>query len=236
MIVTRLFLQDQSDKCPPRNRKRKEAPRRAIVSTRVSTRQERKLFFELLEEHNPEGRTEVGWSRMTAAWNTYVSDRLNEGSSMELVGINPKTPFHLRDFFKEHTRKVEVQQAINFSPALREEHAALNNTLGARVWSSESPAQVVPSFQYAPTPLFIPQHPGLQYPPAVPQAAFFSVPMQAGQPPVYPTAAHAAGSRFVSGQHQVDVGRGSNRGGKGKGKVCTRCGKPTLGHKKKSCD
>lgn len=68
-----------------------------IVSTKVSTPQEQKLYFKLLEEFNPEGKSKVGWFCMSAAWNTHLSDRLNEGSSVGIVRINPKTPFHLRD-------------------------------------------------------------------------------------------------------------------------------------------
>lgn len=262
LLRSRICMQVQAKESPsrPRKRMKKETPRRAIVSTQVSSPQERKLFFELLEEHNPEGRSEIGWSRMSAAWNTYLSKRLNEGSSPSLLGINPKTPFHLRDFFREHTKMVEVQQAINFSPALREEHTALNNSLGSRTWSNNPPAQHVPSLQPQPT-LFSPshyftatpspfpplhvfssQHPAFSPSQFSPQAVPVPNPPQVAQylgNPSFASLAYdhipAQPLRNIQGANASTLGP-KRPGGRGKGKTCTSCGKPTLGHKKKSCN
>lgn len=254
-----MWMQTHVEESPSRGKKRKkkETPRRAIVSTQVSSPQERKLFFELLGEHNPEGRSEVGWSRMSAAWNTYLSERLNEGSSLGLLGINPKTPFHLRDFFREHTKKVEVQQAINFSPALREEHAALNNSLGSRIWSDASPAEPVPSLQPQPTllapphyftaapPPFPPLHVFSSQPPALNPSQFFPGAVPVLNPPhaaqylgnpsfAYPASIYTGAQplRNIQGPNASTL-EPKRPGGKGKGKTCTSCGKPTLGHKKR---
>jgi hypothetical protein len=169
---------------------------------------------------------------MTVAWNTHLSDLLNASgdNNSKSLGIFPKMSVQLRGFYKEHIKQVQVQQSLNYSPATREEHAAMNRSLNERFWGDETPFSVtppaLPTHAQNPTPSPYPapflESSALTYSSQQPHGTVV------GQP-----------SYFVNQQRIVqDFGPTSNaptRGGKGKGKICTKCKRPTLGHPKKSC-
>lgn len=103
------------------------------LASPIRTLEDCALFFKLLEEHNPAGK-DSGWSSMTVAWNTYLSKLLNASGdhNSRSLGIFPKMFVQLRGFYREHIKQVQVRQSINFSPATREAHAAMDRSLNER--------------------------------------------------------------------------------------------------------
>lgn len=200
------------------------------LASPVKTPEERALFFKLLEEHNPAGK-DSGWSSMTVAWNTHLSDLLNASGdhNSKSLGIFPKMSVQLRGFYKEHVKQVQVQQSLNYSPATREEHAAMNRSLNERFWGREVSFSATPPGPptYAPDPTPSP------YPPPFPESSAFTYSLQ------QPHETMVGQSSYLVNQERVGQGSGPQyapiRGGKGKGKICKTCKQPTLGHPKKSC-
>lgn len=210
-----------------RKRKR-EGPATNPLAAPVTTPQERSLFFQLLEAHNPGGK-DPGWSPMTVAWNSHLSNLLNANNdhNSKLLGLFPKTSFHLRSFYKDHTKQVQIQEALHFSPAAREAHAALNRQLEEGFWGRSPSLQAPLCNQYlapgAPVSV-IPAH-----------TTSFHIPPPSS---IYNQGPPQASVQFPSRPPLQNLGtehKGSLRGGLGKGKVCKLCGKSRLGHPRKGC-
>lgn len=218
-----------------RKRKQRDGLTGNVLAAPVTTPQERSLFFQLLESHNQGGK-DCGWSPMTAAWNSHLSNLLNASAdhNSKLLGIFPKTSFHLRSFYKEHTKQVQVQEALHFSPTAREAHAVLNRQLEEGFWGRSPSLQVPLIFNNSGTAVL---NPGPQ-PTLERDSTVFSPSIQESHVPVSYTPPQVSPVVFEGRAPLQDLSverSGSLRGGLGKGKVCKSCGKSRLGHPRKGC-